>query len=146
MNNRPTIEIIKSAEIEESLKNTTRQYLVGDLKLPQKLNFLMDKQVEAGISTYNEYIWEKPHYHTSTSEYCYILSGETKYIDLSNNTEYHFHEGDFYILRQGTPYIQKCKPGCKLLFFKVPGINDKVVMETSKKMLQWCTCWNNIWE
>lgn len=139
------IEVIRSAKIEESLEDTTRQYLAGDLKLPQKLDFLFDKEAEFGISDYKEYYWEKPHYHTSTTEYCYILSGETKYVNLADQSEHYFSEGDFYILRRDTPYLQKCRPGCRLLFAKVPGINDKVPMETTEEMLEWCSSWEKSW-
>lgn len=140
------IEAIRKTEIEDSLAHSTRQYLAGDLKLPQQLGFLFDKNVEIGINKYEHYRWEQPHYHTITSEYCYILSGETKYIDLSEGKEYCFTEGDFYILRCDTPYIQKCKPGCRLLFAKVPGMNDKVAIEMTKEMEKWCSAWEETWQ
>lgn len=135
------IETLRAAEIEDSLRHSTRQYLAGDLKLPQQLGFLLDRNVEIGISSYPHYRWEQPHYHTVTSEYCYILEGETKYIDLSDGSELLFRAGDFYILRRDTPYLQKCKPGCRLLFAKVPGCNDKVAVPLTDDMRAWCECW-----
>lgn len=139
------IEILRAEEIEASLEFSTRQYLAGDLRLPQHLNFLLDKNVEIGISDYDHYHWEQAHYHTITSEYCYLLSGETKYIDLSDGTEYHFSAGDFYILRQDTPYVQKCREGCRLLFAKVPGLNDKVTIRMAEPLQQWCADWEAAW-
>ncbi len=139
------IETLPAEEIERSLAHSTRQYLAGDLKLPQQLAFLRDEEIEAGISSYPCYKWEQPHYHTLTSEYCYILSGETKYVDLSDGAEYHLRAGDFYILRRDTPYIQKCKPGCRLFFVKVPGINDKVSVELDDQMRAWCADWDTPW-
>lgn len=88
---------------------------------------------------------EAAHYHTVTSEYCYILSGTTKYVDLFDGTEHEFRAGDFYILRKNTPYIQKCQAGCRLLFAKVPGINDKISIPMSARMRQWCEQWNAVW-
>lgn len=140
------IETIRAAEIERSLEHSTRQYLTGDLKLPQQLRFLYDAEVEAGISDYSCYKWEHPHYHTITSEYCYILCGETKYVDLNENTEYHFRTGDFYVLRKNTRYLQKCREGCRLLFFKAPGINDKVSIPMTKQMEKWCAAWETTWD
>ena len=140
------IETIGAEEIEQALAHSTRQYLTGDLKLPQQLKFLHDANVETGISNYPYDKWEQPHYHTITSEYCYILSGETKYIDLSENKEYHFHAGDFYVLRHDTPYLQKCKAGCRLLFVKAPGINDKVVVPMTSEMERWCKTWEAGWD
>lgn len=139
------IETLRAGEIERSLEHSTRQYLAGDLKLPQQLAFLRDEAVEAGISSYPVYKWEQPHYHTLTSEYCYILSGETKYIDLSDGREYHFRAGDFYILRRDTPYIQKCKPGCRLFFVKAPGVNDKVAVPMDDRLRAWCAGWDAPW-
>ena len=139
------IEALYADEINQSLAHSTRQYLAGNLKLPQQLAFLHDETVEAGISSYPYYKWEQPHYHTITSEYCYILEGETRYIDLSDGREYHFKAGDFYILRRDTPYIQKCQPGCRLFFIKVPGINDKVLIPMDDRMRIWCKSWEAVY-
>lgn len=139
------IEPIYANEIEASLKHSTRQYLTGDLKLPQELRFIQDTAIEAGISSYPMYKWEQPHYHTVTSEYCYILTGETKYVNLSTQEEYHFKAGDFYVLRRDVPYLQKCRAGCRLLFVKAPGINDKVTIGLTQKMKDWCSEWNAVW-
>ena len=139
------IETLRAEDIEQALEHNSRQYLAGDLKLPQQLAFLRDEAVEAGISSYPCYKWEQPHYHTITSEYCYILSGETKYIDLSDGMEYHFGPGDFYILRQDTPYIQKCRPGCRLFFVKAPGVNDKVTIAMDDRLRTWCADWDAPW-
>ena len=139
-------ETLRADEIEASLVHSTRQYLAGDLKLPQQLGFLFDEAIEVGISSYQYYKWEQPHYHTITSEYCYILAGETKYIDLAEGTEYHFKQGDFYILRRDTPYLQKCKPGCRLIFAKAPGVNDKAPVAMDDRMQAWCADWDAPWD
>lgn len=139
------IENLPAEEIASALQFSTRQYLAGDLKLPQSLAFLMDKKVEVGINRCDCYHWEHPHYHTITDEYCYILSGETKYVDLSEGKEYTFREGDFYILRHDTPYIQKCQEGCRLFFVKVPGLNDKVPLSMNDALSSWCSDWNAAW-
>lgn len=140
------IEILRAEEINRSLEHNTRQYLAGDLKLPQELHFLRDTAVEIGLNRYPDYKRELPHYHTDTSEYCYVIAGETKYVDLSNGTEYHFRSGDFYILRKNTPYIQKCLPGLRMLFMKVPGVNDKVAIPMDEKMAAWCADWKAVWQ
>lgn len=140
------IETIAASEIEAAMEHSTRQYLAGNLKLPQQLKFLRDTEVECGISGYPYYKWEKPHYHTIANEYCYILCGETKYIDLSQNVEYHFRAGDFYVLRNNTPYLQKCQAGCRLFFVKVPGVNDKVSIPMTASMEHWCAAWEADWD
>lgn len=140
------IESLWAEEIAQSLSHSSRQYLAGDLKLPQELHFLLDTAVEVGINHYTTYKWELPHYHTVTSEYCYMLAGETKYIDLSDGREYNFRAGDFYILRRDTPYLQKCLPGFHMLFVKVPGLNDKITIPMNDQMLAWCGSWEAEWD
>jgi len=140
------IESLWAEEIAQSLAHSSRQYLAGDLKLPQELHFLRDTAVEVGINHYTTYKWELPHYHTVTSEYCYMLGGETKYIDLSDGREYNFRAGDFYILRRDMPYLQKCLPGFHMFFVKVPGLNDKVTIPMNDQMLAWCRNWEAEWD
>lgn len=67
-------------------------------------------------------------------------------MDLFDGTEHEFRAGDFYILRKNTPYIQKCQAGCRLLFAKVPGINDKISILMSARMRQWCEQWDAVWK
>ena len=42
--------------------------------------------------------------------------------------------------------IFKCQAGCRLLFAKVPGINDKISIPISARMRQWCEQWNAVWK
>jgi len=136
-------KIIKNNEIKKALEENKRQYLVGDLQLPQQLKHIADNNLEVGITEYKEYEYEKPHYHTTVNEYQYVLKGECKYIDLNTKQEYLFKEGDFFVINTNTPYIQKSKKGTKIFFFKVPGINDKIEIEIDEQMQLWCSNWNN---
>ena len=52
-----------ATDITASLENTTRQYLVGQLKLPQLLTHYDDGNVEIGLTSYKEYTIEPPHWH-----------------------------------------------------------------------------------
>lgn len=141
-----SFEIIKSKEIDKAFESETRQYITGKLSLPQALNYLEDENVEIGISRYKEYKIEKPHYHTEVSEYHIILEGETKYVNVTENEEYIFKKGDFYIIRPNTIYIQKSTAGTELMFIKVPGKNDKINCELNDKMKVWFNEWNNTWK
>lgn len=143
---RGSISCISASDIEAAMKNSMRQYFTGDLKLPQTLEFLFDSEVESGISAYPSYRWEAAHYHTRANEYCYMIEGETRYVNLASNEEYTFRKGDFYILHHDTPYLQKSLPGCRLLFFKIPGLNDKVLVPMTEKMKDWCKSWENRWQ
>ena len=131
------IILIKNADIEEVLKGVSRQYLAGNLKRPQELEFVRDNQLEIGITDYSEYTTERVHFHAKAVEYQYMLSGWTKYMDVETGKEYEFKKGDFYCIEKNTTYAQKSKKGTRILFVKVPSINDKNVVETSAAIKEW---------
>ena len=128
---------INSSDIEKVLKGVSRQYLAGDLKKPQELEFINDKHLEIGITDYDRYTAEVVHYHTEVVEYQYMLSGWTKYMDTETGIEYEFKKGDFYCIERNTIYAQKSKKGTRILFIKVPSANDKCVVETSDIIKAW---------
>ena len=66
-------DIICSKDIDESLIYEERQYLTGDLSIPQVLEYIKDENVEIGISRCKGYKIENPHYHTKVSEYHLII-------------------------------------------------------------------------
>ncbi|MGG7058956.1 hypothetical protein ACQPUZ_11720 [Clostridium tertium] len=139
-------DIIYSKQLDEVFKSEQRQYLTGILKIPQVLDYIKDDKVEIGISRYKEYKYENPHYHTDVSEYHIILNGETKYVNITENKEYIFKKGDFYIIRPNTIYIQKSLDETEIMFIKVPGINDKTKCNITDKIEKWFEDWNNKWE
>lgn len=128
---------INNRDIEKVLKGVSRQYLVGNLKCPQELEFIRDEHLEVGITDYDEYTTEIVHYHTDAVEYQYMLSGWTKYMDVDTGDEYEFKKGDFYCIEKNTTYAQKSKKGTRILFIKVPSINDKHVVEASEVIKNW---------
>ena len=128
---------IESREIAKAMEGVTRQYLVGNLKLPQKLQHIKSEELEIGISSYPNYTEEPPHKHSKATEYQYVLSGWTKYVDTENMVEYEFKKGDFYAIETNTSYAQKCKAGTNILFIKVPSINDKEIVDVTEEIQAW---------
>lgn len=128
---------IDNAEISNALKDVTRQYFVGNLSKPQQITFIKDDRLEIGISSYPDYFSEQPHVHAVATEYQYMISGWTEYMDLENGNVYVFRRGDFYAIEPGTSYAQKVKAGTDILFIKVPSINDKQLVEISGEKLKW---------
>lgn len=128
---------IQNSEIRASLEGVRRQYLVGNLQLPQKLSFLKNDALEIGISSYKHYAEEILHKHTKATEYQYVLTGWTKYLNTDTFEEHEFKKGDFYAIDAGTPYAQKCKAGTEILFIKVPSINDKVAINPPQRVIDW---------
>lgn len=132
-----TIKKIESKEIINALQGLTRQYLVGNLQRPQILQHLFSSAVEIGISSYEKYTEEMPHRHSHATEYQYVLSGWTKYLDVESMTEYEFKAGDFYQITPGISYAQKSKAGTKILFIKVPSIDDKISVQVTPEVQKW---------
>lgn len=130
-------EVLKNEEIITSLQGITRQYLAGDLKKPQRLPFFETESLEIGITSYDGFSSEPSHRHTVADEYQYMLSGRTQYMDVDTGDIHEYIKGDFYKINTGTSYAQRSKPGTKILFIKVPSINDKELLEETEAVSSW---------
>lgn len=131
------ITTVKNADIAEALKETTRLYLVGDLARPQDFPFLRDERLEIGISNYPDFQSEPTHVHDVATEFQYVICGWTEYMDVETGAVYEFKKGDVYIIHPGTAYAQRVKAGTRILFVKVPSINDKHLVEIHGEQLEW---------
>jgi mannose-6-phosphate isomerase-like protein (cupin superfamily) len=131
------IKRISAGTISTALEKTFRQYLVGNLKQPQEIEHIHDDHVEVGISFYEKFTSDKPHFHTTVSEYQYVLQGSTCVKNLITSEILRLGEGDFYIIRPDTPYAQKSMPNTKILFFKYPGMNDKKLVDIDRDTEEW---------
>lgn len=128
---------INNADILNSLKETTRQYFVGNLSKTQQISFIRDERLEVGISSYSDFQSEPTHVHSVATEYQYMISGWTEYMDVETGKVYEFKTGDFYAIEPGTAYAQRVKAGTNILFIKVPSINDKQLVQISDDQLSW---------
>jgi 8-oxo-dGTP diphosphatase len=134
----PNILKISGHEIDQALRDLTRQYLVGDLQKTQALQHVPSSLIEIGITRYeNEGKLEPPHRHTQAFEFQYITAGLTAYLDLTTSEEHVFSKGDFYVIEPGVVYAQKSAPGTEILFIKVPPGNDKVAVDTTLEVEAW---------
>jgi len=134
----PKILKISGQEIDQALRNATRQYLAGDLQQPQALEHVPSSLIEIGITRYeNEGRLEPPHRHKQAFEFQYMTAGLTAYLDLTTAEERVFRKGDFYVIEPGVVYAQKSAPGTEILFIKVPPGNDKVPVDTTPEVEAW---------
>lgn len=130
---------IKNETIKKSLENTTRQYFAGNLSKPQEIEVIRDERLEIGISSYPDYMHEPAHVHSIATEYQYIISGWTEYMDVETGEISEFRKGDFYAILPGTAYAQRVKAGTNILFIKTPSIKDKQLVEISQEQKEWLT-------
>jgi 8-oxo-dGTP diphosphatase len=134
----PTILKIGGQEIDQALRDVTRQYLVGDLQKPQALQHVPNSLIEIGITRYeNQEKPEPPHRHKQAFEFQYMTAGLTAYLDLTTAAEHVFRKGDFYMIEPGVVYAQKSAPGTEILFIKVPPGNDKVPVDITPEVEAW---------
>lgn len=121
-----SFERIKGSTIKDILDNDKRLYLVGDLKLPQKIKHINNKDIEVGITDFKGGEFEKPHYHTQQTEFMYIMYGEVKYREVKTGREFVYSEGDFFHITPGICYTQEALTPTRVFFIKIPSINDKI--------------------
>lgn len=131
------IKGLENNEIRSALEGVTRQYFVGNLKKPQVLHFFKSEALEIGITSYNSFSSEPTHRHSVATEYQYMISGRTQYMDVDTGNVYEFVTGDFYEIEPNTAYAQKSKPGTEILFIKVPSVNDKEIVEVNEHVTTW---------
>ena len=128
---------IRNDDICASLKETTRQYFAGNLKNPQLIKHIFDDKIEIGFTSYDSYNEETPHKHSVSTEYQYVISGWTEYINTETKEVFRFVKGDFYAILPNTSYAQKSRPGTKILFIKNHSINDKINLDVEKEIESW---------
>lgn len=128
---------ITSGEIRQALEQVSRQYLAGNLSRPQVVAHYDTSDLEIGITSYTDDACEQPHFHTRATEFQYMLSGWTQYLDTDTGEEHEFRAGDFYVIEPGTTYAQRSKRGTRIIFIKVPSTNDKNVVTPGPDVEAW---------
>jgi len=143
MDKTPAMECIRGARIKDVLDREYRQYLTGHLARPQPELQHIEDDIEIGMSYYQTFTADTPHVHPRATEHGYVLEGclRIRLLDGSG-TEMEFHEGDFFVIRPGTPYAGKNKEGTRILFIKSPGVNDKTPVEPDGETRAWLRSWD----
>jgi len=131
------IKKISEGSITNALSDNTRQYLIGNLKLPQELEHIQDSDLEIGITDYKQATSEAPHTHTRAKEYQYMIGGRTEYLNIHTGKVSMFEAGDFYLIETGVAYAQRSEANTTILFIKYPGGNDKVDIEVTPEVSEW---------
>lgn len=134
--------ILEKSEIDKGLKSFQRTYLCGNLKNSTEAKYIKTDGYEIGITEYSKFTFEKPHLHTFNNEYNYVIEGQIKVLLLNEKRERLFLKGDLFVITPNEPYVCKGVAGTRIIFSKVPGGNDKVLVETSLEIEQWGKDWN----
>jgi quercetin dioxygenase-like cupin family protein len=131
------VGIIRRSDIQHSLSDSSRQYLAGTLRLPQELAHIPDRDLEVGLSSYQQNTSDQPHYHPRTREYQYVVQGSVLLRDLSTGQTHELSTGDFYVIQPGVAHVQKSRAGSAILFFKYPAGDDKTCVPVDPELAAW---------
>lgn len=136
------MQILRHQEISEGLTEGFRVYLAGNLGKPQPLpHCIPSAGVEIGLSRYQEFTPETPHFHSENTEYNYVIKGQVKILYIETMTEFLFTAGDLFVMEVGNRYVTKAQAGAEVIFFKAPGGNDKQVVPSSGQVKVWLESW-----
>lgn len=135
------MDLIYGSDIQEALETAYRVYLWGDLKLPQNLQWIYDEKNELGMSYYKAFTADQPHYHTTATEYNYVIKGASKVLLIDEGQEYLLEAGSLFVLPPMTKYASKRLEDTKILFFKSPGSNDKQTISIDNTLENWLSSW-----
>ena len=137
------MQFISGDSIHNALEHSYRVYLCGDLQQPQDLPWIHDERNEIGISYYKEFTSDKPHFHSTATEYNLVLSGCSKVLLLEEMKEYTFEAGSLFVFPPMTKYASKHTGGTTVLFFKSPGGNDKHLIDIDPDLRIWLSSWHH---
>lgn len=136
------MKVLRGCEYDPTLDATHRFYLCGKLSVPQPVEHIPTDGLEIGISRYRSFMAEKPHLHSSNTEYNLVRSGEVKVWLPKEQKEYTLGAGDLFVIEPDMPYATKAVAGTEVLFVKSPGGNDKVLTGTDAALEAWAAAWN----
>ncbi len=134
---------VKGIQVNEVLQRKVRTYLCGHHLQDEGVDYLDSEQLEIGISRYTEFTAEKPHRHQWNHEYNLVVKGKVKVYVFGENKEYVFEENDLYMVEPGMDYVTKAMADSEVVFMKIPGGNDKELIEMTPEIEEWLRAWEH---
>ena len=137
------MKTLKGEIIQHALTHSKRVYLCGQLAQSQEFEHINNDGLEIGVSYYQTFTSDAPHFHASNNEYNIVLQGELKAYLYHEHKEYIFREGDLFLIEPNMPYVVKAQAGTKVMFVKSPGGNDKKTVPIDAPTEHWMDAWDN---
>lgn len=128
---------IQSQDIEQSLLQASRQYLLGSPTQWQPLAPIPDAAVAVEISSHAAAACEPARRYAQARELQYVLSGMTECLDLQTGEVHRFVKGDFFAIEPGTAYVQRMKLETRILLIRHPGGEKSMQPELSEAQQAW---------
>jgi hypothetical protein len=131
---------IEGSDIDRALGTAGRVYLTGHLGRPQPqfdhIGSLPDP-TEAGITRYSSLTVDQPHVHELNTDFTYVVRGTFAVRIIPTGEVRVLGEGGLCVIEPGFSHVCIAHPGTQVLFFKVPGGNDKVPVQLDLASREW---------
>lgn len=127
-------------DVDSALRAAGRVYLVGHLQREQEafchVGSLPDP-TEIGITRYDSLTVDQPHLHTYNTDFTFVLSGTFAVRIIPTGEVRVLGQGGLCVIQPGIAHVCVASPGTQVLFVKVPGGNDKVVVDLDEASRAW---------
>lgn len=122
------VVVITPQEMDQAFQGETRQYVMGDLQQEQKLPYIYSDECEIGITLYDSYVHDEPHYHDFITETNYIIEGKVMLHIVDTGEDLLVEKGGIFSVPPHVVHVLKAQPGTKIIFTKTKVGNDKHVV------------------
>ena len=134
------VHFVEGSDIDRALGSSGRVYLVGHLERPQSWWDHIDElpdPTEVGITRYAELTVDQPHLHERNTDFSYVVRGTFAVRMIETGEVRVLGEGGLCVIEPGLAHVCIAHPGTQVLFFKLPGGNDKVLVELDEDSRAW---------
>lgn len=131
---------LDGSDIDAYLGSAGCVYLAGYLGRSQEgFSHVADlpDPTEVGITRYAGLTVDQPHLHTANTDFTYVVKGTFAVRIISTGEVHVLVEGGLCVIEPGVAHVCIAHPGTQVLFVKVPGGNDKTVVELDEASLEW---------
>lgn len=131
---------IEGKDVDQVLGTAGRVYLAGHLGRPQPqfehIGSLPDP-TEVGITRYSSLTVDQPHMHELSTDFTYVLRGTFAVRIIPTGENRVLGEGGLCVIEPGLAHVCIAHQDTQVLFFKIPGGNDKVLVELDQASREW---------
>jgi hypothetical protein len=131
---------VEGDDVDRALGSAGRVYLAGHLGRPQPqfdhIGELPDP-TEVGVTRYFSLTVDQPHVHELNTDFTYVVRGTFAVRIIPTGEVRVLGEGGLCVIEPGLAHVCIAHPGTQVLFFKVPGGNDKVPVQLDQASREW---------
>lgn len=131
---------VEGDDVDQALGPAGRVYLAGHLGRPQPqfdhIGELPDP-TEVGVTRYSSLTVDQPHVHELNTDFTYVVRGTFAVRIIPTGEVRVLEEGGLCVIEAGLAHVCIAHPGTQVLFFKVPGGNDKVPVLLDQASREW---------